>query len=196
MNNSGNNEGGDSGDGSGDSNPDGSSSDNTEPSSNDNYQSNPPSDTYYLKSNDGILLTESNGENDNVLLHCAGEEESISCEVDKKTIGYVINAKDKSKYIVCKAKANGENDCDAYVPDEGNSCTIGKLNRVGEDYKLCIDDTNSITVKDASYLVDAMAGSIFIHTNNVPKIGQYYVAVNISSGNIILNTKGNFYNIK
>jgi len=39
------------------------------------------------------------------------------------------------------------------------------------------------SIDDASYLP-------FIHNENVPNVGQYYVIVNIISGNIILNAKG------
>jgi len=140
-------------------------------------------------------LTEHNGKSNNVLLHCTGVEGAISCDPDNKTIGYIINADDAFKYIVCNAKANGENECDAYdiipnIPDEGNSCSIGKLYNNKGNYKLCIDVENSVSIIDASFLIDAMTKSVFINQVNVPNVGQYYIIVNIKSGNIILNSQG------
>ena len=86
------------------------------------------------------------------------------------------------------------------MPGEGSFCSVGELYKSGEEnYKLCIDENNLVTVNadnEASYFVDAMSESTFIHQNNVPKTGQYYIAVSINSGNIILNAKGNFYNKK
>jgi len=82
------------------------------------------------------------------------------------------------------------------VPDDGSSCSVGELYNEEDIYKFCIDKNNLVTVNadnEASYFVDAMSESTFIHKNNVPKAGQYYIAVNINSGNIILNAKGNFY---
>ena len=82
------------------------------------------------------------------------------------------------------------------MPDDGSSCSVGELYNEEDNYKFCIDKNNLVTVNadnEASYFVDAMSESTFIHINNVPKAGQYYIAVNINSGNIILNAKGNFY---
>jgi len=151
---------------------------------------------YFVFNSDGTLLTEPNGAPDNILLHCTGEG-AVSCDVDTSTIGYVINAEDKSKYIICKAKANGENECDAYVTPKETLYSVGVLNYIEGNYKLCIDENNLVNVNadnEASYFIDAMVDSTFIHKNNIPRAGQYYVVVNIKSGNIILNAKGNFYN--
>jgi len=85
------------------------------------------------------------------------------------------------------------------MPVDGSSCIVGNLYKDEENYKLCIDENNLVTVNadnEVSYFVDAMSESTFIHINNVPKAGQYYIAVNINYGNIILNAKGNIYNKK
>jgi len=94
-------------------------------------------------------------------------------------------------YIVCSAKADGGNKCDGYAKPE-DSCSVGKLNYHGSNYELCIDASNSVSISNASYLVDAMDDSTFVHEDNVPEAGQYYVLVNINSGNIILNAQGNY----
>jgi len=115
-----------------------------------------------------------------------------------------MNDGNNSKYIACKAKANEENDCDIYVDIplstvEGNTCSVGILYSDNDDedkYKLCIDDNNLVTVNadnESRYFVDAMSKSTFIHEDNVPKDGHYYVIVNIKSGNVILNIKGKLY---
>jgi len=158
-------------------------------------------DTYYIKDEDGNPLTDHNDQHNNVLFFCTVPD---ICEKDTSTIGYVVNRKDNSKYIACKSKINGENDCDIYetlpIPNEGSYCSVAELYKSeGDNYKLCIDENNLVTVNadnEASYFVDAMSESTFIHQNNVPKTGQYYIAVSINSGNIILNAKGNFYNKK
>jgi len=148
------------------------------------------------------FLTDHNGKHNNVLFFCTVPG---SCEEDTSTIGYVVNFKDKTKYIAYKPKTNGENDCDIYetpqIPNEGNPCSVGELYEgEGDTYKLCIDENNLVTVNavddTSSYLVDAMTESTFIHKDNVPKGGYYYFIVNIKSKNIILNSKGNFYNTK
>jgi len=146
---------------------------------------------YYIKSEDGSLLTEHNGNSNNILLHCTGEEEAVSCEVDTSTIGYVVNAKDKSKYILCKAKSNGKNNCDIYdteeIPNEGKSCSVGNLYYYEGNYKLCIDKNNLVSVNtdnESSYLVDAMTKSAFIHEDIGGKSILYRLSSNIGSQTI------------
>ena len=85
------------------------------------------------------------------------------------------------------------------MPDDGSSCSVGELYNEEDNYKFCIDKNNLVTVNaddDASYFVNDMIESTFIYKENVTMHSQYYVIVNIKSGNIIFNDKGNFFIIQ